>query len=86
MMSKPATPYQIRVDSKNGPRVDCYRTAAAARAEVEAINGTRETRKHGLIARYIGHIDRAGDEWARIVADERRYFLVRAALTAAGIE
>lgn len=65
------TPYQIRVETSNGPRVDYYRTAAAARAEVDAINGTRSTRKHGMAAAYIGHIERAGDEWARIVSGAR---------------
>ncbi len=61
------TPYQIRVDTSNGPRVDCFRSASQARAEVDAINGTRSTRKHGMCARYIGHVERVGDEWTRIV-------------------
>ena len=61
------TPYQIRVDTTTGPHVDCFRTAAAAKAEVAAINGTVATRKHGMRATYVGHVDIVGDEWQRLL-------------------
>jgi hypothetical protein len=61
------TPYQILRETANGPCVDCFRTAAAARHEVDAINQTRATRKHGMRATYCGHIERVGDVWQELV-------------------
>lgn len=63
------TPYQILRSTTNGLCVDQFRTAAAAHAEVAAINETRATRKHGMIAEYVGHIDRVGDKWQQLVRD-----------------